>query len=49
MSLLFPQVLFPQVGIVAEPGIPGKTPIEQLCVNLTVAAAVYLVVLQVPI
>ena len=40
-------LLSPQVGIVAQPGIPGKTPIEELYAKLTVASAVFLVVLQV--
>jgi alpha-1,2-mannosyltransferase len=36
-----------QAGIVAQPSVCGKTPIEELYVKLTVAAAVFLVALQV--
>ena len=40
-------LLSPQVGIVAQPGLPGRTPIEELYAKLTVASGVFLVVLQV--
>ncbi len=37
----------PQVGIVAQPGLCGKMPVEEMYAKLTVAAAVFLVALQV--
>ena len=40
-------LLSPQVGIVAQAGGSGKTPAEELYAKLTVAAAVFLVVLQI--
>lgn len=40
-------LLSAQVGIVAQSGIPGKTPIAELYAKLTVASGVFLVVLQV--
>ena len=40
-------LLFSQAGIVAQPGVCGKTPMEELYAKLTVASGVFLVVLQV--
>lgn len=40
-------LLSSQVGIVAQPGVCGKTPMEELYAKLTVASGVFLVVLQV--
>ena len=40
-------LLSPQVGIVAQPGLSGKTPIEELYAKLTIASGVFLVVLQI--